>query len=233
MYKQGRYEPSDILSDVICSNYTILLVLHRFGISLGIGDDTIERVCNDNGVDVYTFLSIVNVIVAKDKNSLIIEPQKVSLELLVAYLKNSHCYYLTYRLPKIRKSLIEALNRDDDATVVIVDYYDQYMAQVEKHMTHEEKHLFPYINALKKGENSADYSIEFFSQHHEHIESKLTELKNILIKYYTTKTTDQYNSVLYDIFNCERDLAAHNSIEDYILVPAIANLEQEVLHNRG
>ena len=36
------------------------------------------------------------------------------------------------------------------------------------------------------------------------------------------------NDVLYDIYNCEADLALHTKIEDYLFVPAIAGLERKV-----
>ena len=36
------------------------------------------------------------------------------------------------------------------------------------------------------------------------------------------------NAVLFDIFNCEKDLASHNAVEDYLFVPAVLQLETEV-----
>ena len=47
MYKLGRYKQTDRMSDLICENYPMLLVLSRFGISLGFGDKTIGEVCED------------------------------------------------------------------------------------------------------------------------------------------------------------------------------------------
>ena len=62
MYKLGRYKQTDRMSDLICENYPMLLVLSRFGISLGFGDKTIGEVCEDSGVDTKTFLTIVNLL---------------------------------------------------------------------------------------------------------------------------------------------------------------------------
>ena len=36
------------------------------------------------------------------------------------------------------------------------------------------------------------------------------------------------NAVLFDIYNCEKDLASHNAVEDYLFVPAVLQLEKEV-----
>ena len=59
------------------------------------------------------------------------------------------------------------------------------------------------------------------------VEAKLGELKNILIKYYPAESSNELNSVLFDIFTCEEDLASHNYIEDALFIPAIKKLEQE------
>lgn len=36
------------------------------------------------------------------------------------------------------------------------------------------------------------------------------------------------NAVLFDIYNCEQDLATHCDVEDYLLVPAVSALERRV-----
>ena len=58
--------------------------------------------------------------------------------------------------------------------------------------------------------------------------AKLTELKNILIKYYPASSSNELNSVLFDIFTCEQDLASHNYIEDYLFIPVIQKLEYNI-----
>ncbi|MFI3263419.1 MAG: hemerythrin domain-containing protein [Rikenellaceae bacterium] len=225
MYKIGKYLPSDPMGDLICDNYPMLLVMSRFGIDLGFGEDTIEETCKKNGVDVYTFLSVVNVLIAEDKKIIKIEFDKVSLSSLIRYLHSSHNYFLEYKLPSIRQKLIDSIDGKDDASVVIVNYYDEYLAEVHKHMMYEEDTLFPYINSVISGSGSEKYSIEVYSKHHSKVEAKLSEFKNIIIKYYPAKTTNELNNVLYDIFTCERDLASHNDIEDYLLVPTMKQLE--------
>ena len=59
------------------------------------------------------------------------------------------------------------------------------------------------------------------------IARRMGELKNILIKYYPAESSNELNSVLFDIFTCEEDLASHNYIEDALFIPAIKKLEQE------
>ncbi len=226
MYKAGHYIPTDLMGDLICDNYPMLLVASRFGIDLGFGEATIEQVCAKHGVDTYTFLAVVNILVAQSKKSVHINHERISLESLVTYLHNSHSYFLEYRLPTIRRELTEALVGGADVSVVIINYFDEYVAEVNKHMMYEEQTLFPYINSMISGHSGGEYSIDIYSKHHDKVEAKLSELKNILIKYYPSQSTNELNTVLYDIFSCERDLASHNNIEDFLLVPTMKSLEK-------
>jgi len=100
---------------------------------------------------------------------------------------------------------------------------------VRNHMSYEDTHVFTYVDKLLKGKKSEDYDINMFVRHHDHIDEKLTELKNSIIKYYPdSRKSYVMNAVLFDIFNCEKDLASHNEVEDYLFVPAVLQLEQQV-----
>ena len=76
---------------------------------------------------------------------------------------------------------------------------------------------------------SEDYDIATFASHHNQIDLKLKELKSIIIKYYPEKENNNLlNAVLFDIFNCEQDLASHCQVEDYLFVPAVAQMERRL-----
>ena len=95
-------------------------------------------------------------------------------------------------------------------------------------MKYEERTVFPYVKGLLAGERpSGSYRIGIFRSRHDQIEARLTELKNIIIKYYSADSTNELNDVLFDIFTCEHDLASHNYIEDHLFVPAIEELERK------
>ena len=60
MKNQKMYEADDKMISLIRDNYDLLQSLGSFGISLGFGDKTVQETCDDNHVDTYTFLAVVN-----------------------------------------------------------------------------------------------------------------------------------------------------------------------------
>lgn len=219
------YKPTDKMIDLIAHDYKVLLVMSRFGIPLGFGDRSIEEVCKENNIDTTTFLIIVE-IVAGIKKQHANHLEDVSAEELVTYLKNSHDYFLNFRLPSIREKLYTIVSKENtDLTKAIIFYFDEYIAEVRGHMGYEDKNVFPYIKSLIDGKPDPKYNISIFERQHNSIEDRITEFKNIIIKYYPAKSTNEINSALFDIFSCEEDLISHIRIEDELLVPVVKQIE--------
>lgn len=228
MYKKGKYRETDKMSDLICDNYPMVLVMSRFGIPLGFGEKNIGDVCRQNGVDACTFLTVVNFLTEDVSTPMENLDKCFSMEALIIYLHNAHDYFLNFRLPHIRRKLMDALTGcPEDVSFVIRKFFDDYAGEVNKHMMYEEKNVFPYVRALLKGQKDPKYNITIFKKRHDQIESKITELKNILIKYYPGQGSNLLNSVLFDVFATEEDLAFHSRVEDYLFVPAILAIEKQ------
>lgn len=62
MNEPHKYRATDKMSDLICDNYSLLMVMSRFGLSLGFGDKSVKDVCEAQGVDYHTFLAVANFI---------------------------------------------------------------------------------------------------------------------------------------------------------------------------
>lgn len=225
-FRFGNYKASDSMSDLISENYFALLVMSRFGITMGFGDKNVDQVCKSYSVDTDTFLAVINLMLNNNQVSCPSD-SPVSLESLMSYLHNSHNYFLEYRLPEIRNNLAKGLNKDQvELNKAVLEYFDKFVAEVKKHMQYENKHVFPYVWALLHDNNNIKHPIAFQEQH-EGIENTLAEFKNIFIKYYPAENSNEINSVLFDIFSCEKDLASHNAVEDYLFLPAIEELESK------
>lgn len=222
------YEGDDKMISLIRDNYDLLQMLGSFGISLGFGDKTVRETCEDNHVDTYTFLSVVNFTI----NGFSDHPvaNQLSVPTLMHYLQASHAWYLDFQLPFIRRELSESLNPDDSLGQLILRLYDEYAHEIRRHMQYEQRLLFPYVESLIDGRPGNDYSIETFSRHHGQADKKLRELKLLIIKYlpHDGFHNNKLMAALHDIYANEEWLQQHARVEDFIFVPAIRLLEQQI-----
>lgn len=131
------YEADDKMIFLIKDNYDLLQSLGSFGINLGFGDKTVREVCEDQNVDTYTFLAVVNFTINGYKE--FDDAERISIPTLLKYLQASHQYYLEFELPFIRKELVEALDEKDNLARLILRLYDEYAHFVRNHMKYEEK----------------------------------------------------------------------------------------------
>lgn len=225
------YEADDKMISLIADNYNLLESLGRFGINLGFGDKTVREVCNDQGVDTFTFLLIVNFSINGYK--VMDDDDRISIPTLLHYLKASHEYFLDFQLTNIRKELKEALDENDNLARLIMKMYDSYAHEIRSHMKYEEQTVFPYVDKLLRKEDVGDYDIDTFSKHHSEVTSQLRELKNIIIKYLPSNTqrNNRLTTVLYDLYKNEEWLGLHSEMEDHIFVPAIRRIERQMKQN--
>lgn len=219
------FKHTDKMRDLVREHSSLILVMGRFGISLGFGDKTVREVCRAHGVDENTFLEVVN-FVSNRKYSY----ESLSLPSLIGYLKQAHEYYLEFNLPNIRRKLIEAIDCSgkNELALLILKFYDEYVAEVKKHMEYENEVVFTYVEQLSQGYLNRNFSISTFIGKHAPIEYKLNELKDIIIRYYPEKNNYLLNAVLLDIILCEQDLSTHCGIEDQLFVPAVKLIEQQL-----
>jgi regulator of cell morphogenesis and NO signaling len=114
MQKQQKFSANEKMSDLINENHSLLLVISRFGLSLGFGDKTVEEVCQLNGIDCATFLAVVNFL-SEVNFEVGNDYENISIVTVIDYLKNSHVYFLDFKLPAIRNKLLEAINAPDQS----------------------------------------------------------------------------------------------------------------------
>ena len=226
MKNQKMYEADDKMISLIRDNYDLLQMLGSFGINLGVGDKTVKETCDDNDVDTYTFLAVVN-FTANNFGEFEAD-ELISVPTLLHYLEASHAYFLDFQLPYIRRELQESLDESESLAKLILRFYDEYAHEIRRHMKYEQKTLFPYVQSLIDGQSANDYNVDTFSKHHGATDKKLRELKLLIIKYLPQDGlhNNQLTATLHDIYENEVWLRQHAMVEDHIFVPAIRRLEQ-------
>ena len=197
----------------------VLQLVQRFGIPFGVGDKSIETICQENGVDCTTLLAVVNFAINGEYQY----TPKIDITTLRQYLENAHIYFMDFQLPRIRQLLLEAINlagADNKVPLLIVRFYDEYVEEIRAHIQHENECAF-----------------EHHATDDRHIAAKAIELKNLIIKYYPhNDKQNQQNqeqnrllyAVLHDIYHFENELALRCAIEDEILLPALAKNDQTI-----
>lgn len=231
------------LADALHHNPLLLPVINRLGVELGFGDMTIGEVCEGEAVDTDFFLLIVNAFLDRDVHKKI-NLKHISLLRVVEYLKATHKYYLERMMPEVEiriNALVQQSDINQEQYRLVKKFFDGYAEELFSHIELEEREIHPYIIALQKAYSTQEVSedlrkqikakpIEFFARDHSDIESKLTDLKNILIKY-LGRPRDSFlrNQVLEVLFKLESDINDHSRIEDKVMVPMVAFLEKHLM----
>lgn len=224
------------MSDLIHDDYRLLQVISRFGVSLGFGDQSIDAACKTSGVDTMTFLSVVNFVQSEGRLSVEELAERVSVSELMRYLRRSHTYFVDFRLPAIRRKLIEAIDcsAKNQLAFLILKFYDEYAAAVQRHMDYENEHIHTYVQQLLDGrlpQRGSSYRTLAAKHHDNHssIAKSSHELKSIIIKYYPSDSdTQRLADTLMDIYIMEEDLFSHCHLEDTLFAEAVHLLEMDV-----
>lgn len=214
------------MADVILRDYRLLTLLPRFDIHLGFGEKTLSEVCAKYNVNEHFFLLICNIHTFDDYVPDSDDLVGVDIESMLKYLKKSHDYYIGNRISSIEQKLIAMTDCYPHYYNIIDKFFSEYKQEVLNHFDYEEVDVFPNITALSKGEK-IDFHIAQYEENHDNIDDKLSDLKNIIIKYLPEDCpTEERNDILSDIFLFEEDLTKHTRIEDKVLIPYVREIER-------
>lgn len=214
------------MSQLMAQEHDAIMIISRFGLPMGVGEQTIEEVCAAHGVHCQTFLAVVN----HKLQQADVDIEKVDVETLHTYLRNAHAYFVDFQLPRLRRALIEAVYPSETASripILILQSFDQFVQEIRTHVENEDRGRWV---SHKQGDEPP-------------VTSKLSELKNLIIKYYPSDISDVKHTyaliaVMNDLYDTEQDFITHCAIEDDILLPALAldrgkqNTEGGVLSER-
>lgn len=217
------------MSDLIDSDYRLLLLLIRLNFSLGFGDKSVEEVCAENKFDADCFIFLASY--QSNKSITNIEQQfyKLPLDPFIYYLKSSHNYFLELRLPNIRRKLEMVFETIESKKLqnIILNFFDNYTKEVYDHMMYENDVVFPYIYSLLNENANNKYSIAVFEERHNDIEAKLTDLKQILLKYVSWTTNQMLIvNILMELYTSAEELESHTFIEDDLVIPRVKKIER-------
>ncbi len=231
--KYHKSEPlftaSTKMADLILTNYKLLNLLPRFGITLGFGEKSVTKLCGEMGIDQNLFLLVCNTNTYKQYIPTPDELSTIKIDALIEYLSRSHSYYIDDRISSIESKLNHIKEEClAEHHIIVAKFFDEYKQEVLKHFDYEDRVVFPYIKSLASKSAESQFGIEQYEEHHENIDDKLGDLKSIIIKYLPESyPSAERIDILNDIFLFEDDLSKHTHIEERILIPFVKNIESK------
>lgn len=228
------FTKEDKMSALIMAEINLLPVMSRFNMKLGFKEKTIGELCTSCGVNADFFLAIANTYINEDYFS---ERKLLDFSplLLLSYLKQTHRYYTEHVIPKIEHLLSQAIAnrcRENSNMELIHSFFQQYKTELLLHFEQEETETFPYIEYLSTHQQYPPDNanrIYDYGQVHTDVEAKLSDLKNLVIKYLDADyDINHMNDFLHTLYHFEQDLNDHARIEDSILVKQVIELERKL-----
>jgi len=233
--------PEARISELISENPYLMLMLEHFGITLLVQDKTVRQLCKENNVSEELFLSFANLFIGH-QSSATITYSFTDLKTITLFLRNTHQYYLEEKYPQIRCYIAQMFELNNQSAMQMVEkFFDQYFAEVKEHLQYEDQIVFTYVNNLfdcyEKKQSAClpgNYSVSDYQEHHDDIEDKLEDLKNLLLKHLPLDNDQQIRrKLLFSLFELEYDLNIHTRIEDEIFIPLVEKMERTIKTSYG
>jgi len=224
------------MSELLLSNHSLILILERFSIELGVKEKTIEDICKESNVNTEVFLFILNL--HNDISYLSMASfDGLDIREIIQYLRRSHVYYTLEVFPEIIDNIHSMTTSNQKPENLMLErFFEEYKMEVDEHFSYENTIAFPYILSLLNIENGAQkntsYTVREYKEHHDNLEEKLDDLKRLLIQYLPPQNDSiMRRKILISLFEFEQDLMVHAMIEDDILVPLVEKLEKKLLRS--
>jgi len=221
-------KPDMLMSDLIIENPLFLLMMEHFDLDFVVHSKTVEEICTENDLSLNIFITVANLYQGLEYENTSYDAGN-DIITLIKFLKNSHSFFKDEKYPEIRR-LIELMYQNNTSPEIklVEKFFDEYFQEVLKHLSYEEKTVFPYIMNLVENKNLSEkrFKIKTYGEKHTDIEYKLTELKNLLIKHIDLKNDKALRrKLLFSLFELENDLNIHTVAEIEILIPMIKIFE--------
>lgn len=237
MYQTIRtyIKPEIRIADLVFENPYLLLLLEHFKLDLVMHDKTVSQVCSENNLDekvFITFANLYNGFSPADATGFNLS----CINTIIKFLNNSHHYFTHDKYPEIQGYIKQLQDNNPSAEIrMIGTFFDEYFIEVREHLVYEEEVAFPYFRTLTDSSKATmdggktKFSGAEYLEHHTDIESKLTDLKNLLLKHVSLKSDPVIRrKLIFSLIELEYVLNIHSLIEETILIPLVIKHERKL-----
>jgi iron-sulfur cluster repair protein YtfE (RIC family) len=228
--------PNMQMSEVVEEHPSLIPVINRFGIRLGLGDKSVRMICDEYQLDTDFLLTVINTFLNEEyfpERKL----QTFHTSQIIDYLTKTNQYYLRYQLPNIERhlgSFISMSMPGNNTLNLIGKFFSSFKEELTSRIEKDETLWFPYYLSLsEKLEECADCNkkeaLHLGTEQplEDPIEALLADLKSIMIKHLSGNYDENLcYAVIFAISSLEKDIKQHNRIRYRILTPMVAAMEK-------
>ncbi|MBQ4163086.1 MAG: helix-turn-helix transcriptional regulator [Parabacteroides sp.] len=224
------------MSEVLEEHTSLIPVINRFGIHLGLGDKSVQEICEKYQLDCDFFLTVINTFLNEEyfpEKKL----QTFHTSQIIDYLTKTNQFYLRDQLPNIERHLqlfIKQSLPGNNSLSLIGKFFLSFKEELNDRIQKDQEEWFPYCLSLSEKLKSIQQTkildkkqINIHFESEDSIEALLTDLKSIMIKH----LSGDYNenlcyAVIFALNSLEKDIKQHNRIRYRILTPIVRAMEE-------
>lgn len=224
------------MSEVVEEHPSLIPVINRFGIRLGLGDKSVKALCEEHELDTDFLLVVLNTFLNEEYF-----PEKklrtFHTSQIIGYLTKTNQYYRRYQLPNIERHLASFISQSTpgNSTLSLIGrFFRSFKEELTARIDNDGQAWFPYCLSLSgKLERTTPSGpaetlhLHTVQQEEDPIEALLADLKSILVKHLSGDYDENLcYAVIFALCTLEKDIKQHNRIRYRILKPMVAAMEK-------
>lgn len=209
------------LSDIVKHEPTVVTVLNRFGIRLGVGDLTVASASDSRHIDPDFLATMLNAYLNEDYFPTHLQP---AVNTIVDYLGKTNDYYQFILLPNIERHfglLIAKSPSENNNLEVMHRFFGEVKQQLLDRIGRDRQLLFPELLAARVSDSLApDTPVSQTPSEEDTVEDKLNDLISMFVVHLRGDyDTNLALAVLFALVSLRNDITQNNRIRNRILHP--------------
>lgn len=214
--------PDTKLCEVIVDEPSVVPVINRFDIVLGVGDRTIKSICKEKGIDTSFFITILNAFIHE---SFFLENVTGAFNAgdVVDYLRKTNNSYLRNQLPNIERHFAALISRSDSNNnlPLLFNFYREVKTEIERRIDSDNQ-WFDAIISAEQSNSEVSVAGNAVQAESDSIEDKLSDLINMFVIHLRGDyDRNLCHAVLFAIISLEKDISQNNRIRNRVLRPLV------------
>lgn len=214
--------PDTKLCEVIVDEPSVVPIINRFDIVLGVGDRTIKSICKEKGIDTSFFITILNAFIHE---SFFLENVTGAFNAgdVVDYLRKTNNSYLRNQLPNIERHFAALISRSDSNNnlPLLVNFYREVKTEIERRIDSDNQ-WFDAIISAEQSNSEVSVAGNAVQAESDSIEDKLSDLINMFVIHLRGDyDRNLCHAVLFAVISLEKDIRQNNRIRNRVLRPLV------------